>query len=323
MEWKSFFDSVSLAKKRSEKLWLVIFFDIIICSFRYSAGYNDYIEFEFFLMNHAQRLTYLTAPRSMAIAKKYNEPASTALLLDKSKLYNYYSPFISRDFLNLKTADANDLENFIRKHKKVMFKVFDGNSGDGITKFDYDGNQEVDFVKLYDKLIVNKQFLIEEYFVQHSKIGELSPTSVNSIRMVTFIDDYKVPHLITSALKIGVGGYIDNIGQGGLYTILSDEGVVVAPFINKQGDHVVIHPITNMELIGFKVPNFKHVKNQIMKVSMVLPNTRYVGWDISINQNGDLEIIEGNPFTGPFQLPASLAENKQGILPKLSQYMSQ
>lgn len=322
MDWKSFFESVSLAKKRSGKLWIVVFFDMIISSFRYSAGYNDYIEFEFFLMNHAQRLTYLTAPRSMAIAKKYNEPSSTALLLDKSELYNHYGPFISRQFLDLKTANTDDLEKFIRKHKCVMFKVVDGNSGDGITKFDYDENQEVDFASLYDKLIENKQFLIEEYFVQHSKMAELSPSSVNTIRMVTFIDDHKVPHLITSALKIGVGGYIDNIGQGGLYTILSYEGVVVVPFINKQGDHVVVHPITKMDLIGFKVPNFKHIKDQILKVSMVLPKTRYVGWDISINQNGDLEIIEGNPFTGPFQLPASLAKDKQGILPKLSQYMS-
>lgn len=323
MDWKTFFTTVNVAKKRSGSSWIVMFFDIIISSFRYSAGYNDYIEFEFFLMNHKERLTYLTSPKSMAIARKYNNPKATETVMNKSQFHQHFNKFISRGFLDLRTASAKDLEDFIRKYKKLMFKVVDGNSGTGITKFDLAENPDTDFEKLYDELLEKKQFLVEEYFVQHEKMSELSSTSVNTIRMITFIDDQREVHLIASALKIGVGSYVDNIGKGGLYTILSDEGEVVVPLINQKGDHIAIHPITKMNLIGFKVPNYQHIKEQIKEVALVIPEVRYVGWDIAINQEGGLEVIEGNPFTGPFQLPASLAENKTGVLPKLQHYMNQ
>lgn len=321
MDWKTFFVTVNVAKERSGKLWIVMFFDIIYCSIAYSAGYNDYIEFEFFLMNKEERKTYLTSPRSMAIAKKYNKMADAELVMDKAEFHNHYGQFISRGFLDLNKSNAKDLEVFLKNHDEVMFKVVDGNSGVGINKFVLSEHPDTDFDALYKQLIENKQFLIEEYFRQHPKMSELSSSSVNTIRMVTFIDDNKQSHLITAALKVGVGGYVDNIGQGGIYTILSDDGKVVVPFINQKGDHVSQHPITGKELLGFEVPNFTEVKKQIYKVSQVLPNIRYIGWDIAINEAGNLEIIEGNPFTGPFQLPASLATNKQGILPKLEKYM--
>lgn len=319
MEWKTFFESVSLAKERSRKPWIVMFFDIIISSFRYNAGYNDYIEFEFYLMNHAQRQSYLTAPKSMAIARQYNDRERAGIILDKSQFHKYYGKFVSRAFLDLTEASLSEFTDFIKTHKNVMCKVVDGNSGVGITKVEY--SEALDIQALYDQCLNQKQTLIEEYFVQHPKMAELSASSVNTIRMVTFVDKQGVPHIITLALKIGVGGYVDNIGQGGMYTILSEDGEVVVPFINQKGDHFSVHPLTKMNLIGFTVPNFEVIKQQILEVALVIPEVRYVGWDISVNVSGNLEIIEGNPFTGTFQLPASLALNKMGVMPVLSQYL--
>ena len=59
-----FFKVLDEAHKRSKKNKVFLFFDIINCMIRYNAGYNDYVIFEFWDLNHKQRDTYLTRFRS-------------------------------------------------------------------------------------------------------------------------------------------------------------------------------------------------------------------------------------------------------------------
>lgn len=318
MQWSTFFKTATEVSKRSGKMWITSFVDIVVSSLRYNAGYNDYIEFEFYLMNHEERLTYLTAPQSMSIARTYNVLSEAEKIIDKSEFHKNYGKYISRESVDLRNIDVESFEVFVKKHKKLVFKVVDGNSGEGVDLYELKENE--DFNKLYHTLLDNKQFLIEQYFVQHPVMSELSAKSVNTIRMVTFIDDQNEPHLVVAALKASFNSFKDNIGAGGIYTILDDDGKVHVPFINQQGEHVSTHPGTNQSLIGFQVPNFKHLKNQILEIAMVSPKVRYIGWDVAVNPQGNIEIIEGNPFTGPFQLPASLS-GKKGIYPKLKEYM--
>ena len=51
---------VNNAHERSGKNKLAIVLDMINCTLRYGAGYNDYVIFEFWDLNHKQRSTYLT-----------------------------------------------------------------------------------------------------------------------------------------------------------------------------------------------------------------------------------------------------------------------
>ena len=60
MNYKKFFDTINLVHKRSKKNRLLIFFDIIICGFKYQAGYMDYNLFEMYNMNSKERKTIIT-----------------------------------------------------------------------------------------------------------------------------------------------------------------------------------------------------------------------------------------------------------------------
>ncbi|HZJ87114.1 MAG TPA: sugar-transfer associated ATP-grasp domain-containing protein [Erysipelothrix sp.] len=318
MQWGTFFKTAKEVSRRSGKSTIVSFFDIVIASLRYNAGYNDYIEFEFYLMNHEERKTYLTSAQSMSIARNHNKLSEAEKILDKAEFHNHYGKYVSRQSIDLRQEDKEAFINFVKEYKKVVFKVVDGNSGEGIDLYEY--KEDEDFDKLYDTLMKKEQYLIEEYFVQHPKMSELSDTSVNTIRMVTFIDSNQTPHLVVAALKASVDSFKDNIGPGGIYTIVDENGTVTVPFINQQGEHISIHPRTQKDLIGFQIPHFDNLKKQILDVAMILPDVRYIGWDIAVTPEGNIEIIEGNPFTGPFQLPASLS-GKKGVLPKLEKLM--
>ncbi|WP_331835841.1 sugar-transfer associated ATP-grasp domain-containing protein [Erysipelothrix piscisicarius] len=78
-----------------------------------------------------------------------------------------------------------------------------------------------------------------------------------------------------------------------MYTILDDTGTVVYPFIDKNCNQHTKHPITGTDLIGFQVPHYEQLISSIKEACLVIPQVRYMGWDVAVGVDGP-EIIEGN-----------------------------
>ena len=81
-----------------------LFFDVLWCTARYGAGFNDYIIFEFYNMNHKQRSTYMTRLKNKKFDEATNDPAAAAVFDDKSRFYEAFAPFLKRQFVNLSKA---------------------------------------------------------------------------------------------------------------------------------------------------------------------------------------------------------------------------
>lgn len=321
MDWAGFKEAIDYAHEQSGKMKIVIFFDMIYCSFKYTAGYADYNEYEFYLINGKQRKTFVTLGQSHKAAFTYNDPAYVNIFNDKAIFNKTFKKYVRRAHLDLPDTNAEGLEAFVREHGKVMAKRNNDYVGRGIDKIDINETPDLDFKKLYDDLIANKQFLIEEFCKQHPTMDELSSRSVNTIRMITFLDNDNVPHLLVAALKSGLGSHVDNFGQGGMYTILDAQGNVLAPFIDMHGNNHTKHPLSGIDLMSFKVPNFEHVVSQVLEACLVVPQVRYIGWDVAVSETGDAEIIEGNTTTGSFQVKPSLSKDKLGVRPEYEKYM--
>lgn len=54
-----------------------------------------------------------------------------------------------------------------------------------------------------------------------------------------------------------------------------------------------MHPGSNFQMIGFKLPNFNELKEYILELVKLAPSARYVGWDIAITPNG-YDLVEMN-----------------------------
>ena len=65
---------------------------------------------------------------------------------------------------------------------------------------------------------------------------------------------------------------------------------------------------------------YKDVVKLISEVGKVNDKVRYIGWDIAISKNGPV-LIEGNPFSGIFQVKPSISGIKTGDLPNFRKYM--
>ena len=59
-KFKNMFEKIDEIHEKTGKGKAGLFFDMINCSIRYGAGYNDYNIFEYYNMNAKQRKTFMT-----------------------------------------------------------------------------------------------------------------------------------------------------------------------------------------------------------------------------------------------------------------------
>lgn len=314
LDYKNMFRIAKKISKKTHKNRFSIIFDMIKCGFKYQAGYFDYLEFEFYLLNDKQRSTYLTRGKNNEIIRKYNNKEKAYQFDDKQVFNKMFEQFLGRDYINLDN-NLEEFKQFLKNKKEIIVKPLDGEGGKGVEKIKVNSDIE----KLYQKLIDNNQTLVEEVIKQHKQMNKLYDKSVNTLRMFTFVKDGKA-YFLQAILKIGNGGVIDNFSSGGMYTFVDNNGVVLAPAIDQDDNYFEKHPLTNEKIVGFQVPLFNEAVELVRKAALIVPDMAYVGWDVAIGEDKPI-LVEGNWFPGVFQMKPSFKENKDGILTLYKKYM--
>ena len=216
-----------------------------------NAGYYDYHEWDFNLMNWKQRKTFLTRPQANQLTQKLNDLAFKNLFSDKVQFNRRFAPYIGREWLDVRETTPAQLEAFVKNHGSVMLKDPVNLGGYGLEK--KDASSIDDFEAFHAHLLASGQVLVEEFLTQHPELSRLSPKSVNTLRVITYFDGTDV-HVLAHAFKMGAGADLDNFGQGGIQTTVYDGGVCRYGAFNKAGDKYLVHPQTGVSIVGFVVP---------------------------------------------------------------------
>ena len=318
--YKDAYKQAKIIHKKRGGTTLGIFLDMIWCGIKYGAGYCDYVEFEWDLLNASQRKTYLTTELNTRIVSRYNDKAYRHLFSNKVEFNKIFKDYLGRGFLSIQDNEASleEFEKFCLKQKKICVKPIDASCGEGIEFINVD--KKTNFKELYNRLRNEKKYLIEEYVRQHKDLNKLYPGSVNTLRVISFLGDDNEVHIIRAVMKFGTTGETDNHVSGGMYTFLDDNGIVLYPACDDFGNAYDKHPVTGVDIVGFKVPMYEEAMELVRKAGKVVPQVRYVGWDVAISEKGPI-IIEGNEFCGLFQNKASTNPSKQGDLPLFRKYI--
>lgn len=317
MDYKNMFKVAKKVSKKAKKPFIVIFIDIIYCGFKYQAGYYDYQEFEFYLLNKEQRKTYLTRGINNSLVNKYNNKEYWYILQDKIEFNKRFNKYLKRDWLDLRESSLEDFIKFCSNKEYIIAKELDNCGGKGIDKIKVDKNIK----EIYDKLKDNKQYLVEEMIKQNSKVSKLYSGSVNTLRLFTFFDG-KETYVINTIFKIGNNGFVDNFSSGGMYTFVDNKGKIIVPAIDQDDNKIEIHPTTKEKILGFEIPNYEKACDMVKEAAKLIPEVQYIGWDVSILEN-DVCLVEGNEFPGVFQIKPSF-DNKEdhiGLIPEYKKYM--
>ena len=300
------------ARPLTRKPRLLIVADMLWCSVRYEFGFQDYLDWDVVMLTAAERRTFITHPKSNHLAMTLNHPELRRIFADKLQFNARFADFVGRDWLDLREADAASVRAFLDAHGRAMLKVPDSLSGKGIEKVEAAAVTDVDAF-LADAL-ANRQFLLEGYIAQHPAMASLCPTSVNSLRVITYFDGERL-HVLASVLKMGNGGDIDNFSGGGMYTMLDETGTARFAAFDESGTSYEVHPLTGTSIVGFQVPLYEQVVPMLERAARVVPEVPYVGWDVAITPDGPV-IIEGNPNSGVYQSKPSVSGIREGLLPR-------
>lgn len=313
--------AIKAVHERSGKSRVSIFFDMLYCAKKYGAGYYDYQIFAFYNLNKEQRASFMTRMISKRFNSFMNDWDYAHSLENKDEFNELYRDYIGRDFIEMDKASKEDVEAFAQKHSTLFCKLRDKECGIGCEKLNVSDFESLD--KLYDYLKEKGFCTVEENITQHPALSKLYPDAVNSMRIITVLDKNKTPHCVYIVQKMGLGGsFIDN---NCLFTPVDPEtGVIKYPAHSGDTTKGIVyteHPDTHVKLQGYKIPFVKEAVEMCLKAATVVPEIRYVGWDVATTPNGPA-IIEGNTFCAHdfWQLPPHTPD-KIGILPTLKKYV--
>lgn len=142
-------------------------------------------------------------------------------------------------------------------------------------------------------------FLFQETIIQHPEIDKLNPSSVNSIRFDTFIDQNGKTDIISGYIRMSISNLcVDNISSGGCMVAIDLQTGKLKKYgfssFSVLGMKILTeHPVTKVIFENLSIPFFEQAKELVLKTARLSPGLRLVGWDVAIGVSMPI-LIEGN-----------------------------
>lgn len=255
---------------------------------------EDWLQYRFYLLNRRGRKTFIDHRYLLWLMREVNDPTLRPLFDDKAQFAARFAPYFGREHLDTRTCSADDFAHFCARHDVFIAKPLKGLFGKGVHKVQAQGSQaQLEELK-------GQEALLEELILQHPVLAQLNASTLNTLRLVTLIDDEGEIHLMGAALRIGrAGKEADNFHHGGIAAKVDlDTGLLVTPGRDKEGRRYVAHPDSGVTLPGWQVPCWSELKAFAFALAAVEPKARYVGWDIALTPDGPC-VVEGNFGSDP------------------------
>ena len=158
---------------------------------------------------------------------------------------------------------------------------------DGIDK--KSGLSTKEILELYEG-----EFLVQPFLEVHEVLKKINPSSVSTMRIVTYLLKGKVYHA-PLALRIGaVGSDVDNIHAGGMGVGLDDDGFLNEVAFSEFGEKIYTHPGSGVTFKGIRIPGVRESIELVEKCHLLIPRLTFVSWDVTIRKDGNPVIIEIN-----------------------------
>lgn len=267
------------------KAWL----DEICAMICFGCSPDDYFRYEFYRKSNYERDKFITYRRSKKIIAKYNNKEKITILNNKVKFNQYFHKYIQRDWIEISAASQEELDQFCDVHDSLIIKPITGGQGHGIFLWKKNA-ASLELNNLRDYI----GYIAEEVLIQHPKMKTLNPTSVNTVRVLTFQGN-----IIAAALRIGgIGAIVDNLHSNGICGHIDIQtGIIDVPCIDMKFNKYVYHPTTHKKLIGFEIPLWDAIKQEVTKAAQLISEVAYIGWDVAILEDS-VALIEGNHDPG-------------------------
>ena len=148
----------------------------------------------------------------------------------------------------------------------------------------------------YEKIFTNlkKNYIVQEKIIQSKETATLNPSSVNTVKVVSFLFKGEV-YILSAIMRVGAENAITDAAAGGkgYFLGINKDGTSTDYGMNVFGkrrynDHL------GSSLKGRSIPHYNEICTIIKKAHKHFPYFGFMSWDFCINEKNEVILIEYN-----------------------------
>lgn len=255
-----------------------------------------------------------------------NVQKDTDVLLAQSVVYNMNGVFFNADDKEISKDEA--IRIICNYRDDLILKPSIGTyGGQGVKKL-YNKGEGYDRTMVANLLEEYQQdFVFQEVVIQHPDLAKFNPTSVNTIRVVTYRNPRKERKVLYTLIRFGGKGSInDNASSGGGLCAINKETGELKDRIKH------IYRVTKKDIIDDSIPNkipyFDKIITAALRLHGQFPHFDICGWDFTVTEDGHPVLIEYNirpghglqEGVGPLFTQEDMDEIMQGVSKRTERY---
>lgn len=285
---------------------------------------HEYFIYELYKKDPKEQKEYITTEVWRKLYARYCDYADTWKYFKQKPLFNKkFKKYVKRDWLVVEDMNFDDFSKFTKNKDMLIYKPLDIACGIGIKKYPIKKGK-LQNILLYRKLKKYKTGIIEEIIKQHKDMAKLNPSTINTIRVQTIVKNNKV-NFLNATVRMGASSKseIDNFSSGGIMANVDlKTGKIKGYASSKFGGTIKEHPETHIKFKDFQIPCWDKVLKTVEETAKVVKTMPYIGWDVVINEDSSIQLIEGNHDADAtfHQYCPAIIENK-GIRNTIDKYI--
>lgn len=291
------FDTFLPAEERNDKKLIKrLTRDIVLCWLKYQALPYEYFLFNFRNKSASERWAFETdMDRILTLCRVSDNSVFKEEINDKYNFFLLSKSFFKRDAIKIDSPEQeNTFVLFVKRYGKVFIKPLDGSQGRGARVFSFVDEEKT--VSVFNELLKEgDSWMVEECIRQSASMGQWNESSVNTIRIPSFLRNGQFT-VIWTRMRMGKkGAIVDNAGSGGIVVNVDPlTGIISSDGIDESFNHFDKHPDSKITFKGWQVPQWKELLMKVEELHRtVFYKHVYVAWDFALTDDGWV-VIEGN-----------------------------
>lgn len=218
-------------------------------------------------------------------------------------IYDIYFPDVNRPETIVKSmngyfydnakaiSEAEAIERCRNFSEAVIKPTQEGMWGEGVKVLSADELQSP--TSLFKEYGTN--FIIQKRVNQSSELSQLNPTSLNTLRILSYRQDNEV-HILYTVVRIGrLGKTIDNETAGGINADIDlTSGKIIECAYGTPKEKKILQTDNGTVLQGYAIPSFDKVIAKVKELHLRLPYFNIIGWDWGVDADNEPILIEWN-----------------------------
>ena len=262
----------------------------------YHWDFSEFFLFHYQDLSREERLSFVPEYEKNVFCDRVNDYDASLIFDSKWETYTHFRDYYHRQVLAIcgsSLLDNKALDDFVAKNCRFLIKPDSNACGRGISLIE-GGNAAERKKQLFEIVGGSKQrFVVEELINQDNRMAVFHPGSVNTVRVfsVRFDDRTEIIHPF---FRVGRGAsFVDNAGAGGIICNIDKDTGCIYVAGDERNHKFTVHPDTLVPIVGFTIPRWDELIETVTKLAGIIPEVRYVGWDLALTDEGWV-MIEGN-----------------------------